>query len=347
MKILWGLLLSLCLANTALADNRVIARFAYEEAEAAFQRNDIPTTLSKLDEAERLFGTVNPPMLYLRIQARQAQLAKGPFLHDLYLALKKDTDRFIKNYGATDGTIDMARDVYRIAQEADARLQREKALIASETQSAEAGDLTAMRVLADRYRNGVGTPRDSAREKLWLGRLSGEQLKLDVAAANAGDITAMERMAQRFASGDGVKRDAKQAADLRNRIATLQAQRAEEQARRQAEQQRLAREAEARQKIDSISYFEYTGAGMKGLMGRAGDEFGAVTLILTTGPFVTAFGLMTDLLAAPTKITEVQKLKQGAVQRPAAWGNPESLMGRAAAQRNGAGLGEAAPPPPQ
>lgn len=331
MKIIWGLLFSLLLTSTAFASDKTLARFAYEEAEAAFQRDDIAVTLEKLDEAERRLGNTNPPILYLRVQARHAQLKKGPFFYEGYQALKKDTTNFLRNHGGNENTLDMSRDVYKIDQEIDARQQQEKAALEAEQRSAESGNTDSIKALISRYSAGIGTPKDKTRIRQWQNRLAAEELKQDVAATNDGDTDAMLRMAQRYETGNGVRRDATQAQGLRTRVEEIQAQRAAEAAKLQAEQAQKAKEAEVQQKIAEVSYFEYTSGGVVGLLGKADDVGAAITMLMTTGPFVTVAGLMTDAIAAPTKITQVHKLKQQATLRAAAWGNPDSLMSRAQA----------------
>jgi len=41
-----------------------ISKLKFEEAEEAFEKKDYTTVLTKLDEAEKILGKTNPPMLY-------------------------------------------------------------------------------------------------------------------------------------------------------------------------------------------------------------------------------------------------------------------------------------------
>jgi hypothetical protein len=41
-----------------------IAKLKFEEAEETFEKKDYTTVLTKLDEAEKILGKTNPPMLY-------------------------------------------------------------------------------------------------------------------------------------------------------------------------------------------------------------------------------------------------------------------------------------------
>lgn len=336
MKAVPGIALALALAvsSVAVASDRALARFTYEEAEAAFQQDDIATTLAKLKEAERLLGSVNPPMLYLRVQARAAQLAKGPFLFATYEALKNDTDLFIRNFGADNNTLDMSREVYRIAQEMEARQGRETAQLATEQAAAKAGDVAALQALIVRYQSGIGVGADAARVKQLQARLVAAELAQDRQQAEAGDMAALERMAQRYEKGLGVGKDPSQAQLMRTRIAEVQAQRAAEAAQAAAAAAQTAKAAEAQTKIAAVQYFEFTGKMMMSIMGSVDqkDSSAMISAAVTAIPFSLA-GLASDAVAAPFKATYIKRLRDQATLRAAAWGNPDSLMARALAQQ--------------
>ncbi|PKP30347.1 MAG: hypothetical protein CVT99_13545 [Bacteroidetes bacterium HGW-Bacteroidetes-16] len=52
------LIFQISMAQTA------IAKLKFEEAEETFEKKDYTTVLTKLDEAEKILGKTNPPMLY-------------------------------------------------------------------------------------------------------------------------------------------------------------------------------------------------------------------------------------------------------------------------------------------
>lgn len=334
MKAATGLVLALALVATpaAFASDRTLARFAYEEAEAAFQRDDVATTLAKLEEAERLFGSVNPPMLYLRVQARAAQLGKGPFLYAAYQALRSDADRFIREFGDNQATLDMTRDVYRLRQEMETRQRKEAEQVAAEQAAAEAGDVAALNALIARYEAGVGVAADKGRVKLLRGKLAAAELAQDRQQAEAGDLAALERMAQRYEKGQGVKQDLAQAQAARARSDGIKAQRAAEEARVAATAAQAAKRAEVEQKVKEVQYFEFTGKMMMSIMGSVDQNDGSAlaSAALTVLPFSIA-GLATDAVAAPFKATYIKSLREQATLRAAAWGNPDSVMARALA----------------
>lgn len=116
-KIIFGLFLVLAMAGSALAQSP-IARFIFEDAEEAFAKQDYTTTLAKLKEAEKEFGDINAPILYLRIMARNEILKASTSLDfDNLAALREDCDKYLKDYGALESVGDQAREVYRLSAE--------------------------------------------------------------------------------------------------------------------------------------------------------------------------------------------------------------------------------------
>lgn len=97
-----------------------IARFMYEDAETAFSAGDHSLALTRLREAEQAFGKLNPPILYLRIQIRYAQLQAAETTSvnfDLLDPLRHDVQRYFKDYGAIDALVDQVREIYQISRE--------------------------------------------------------------------------------------------------------------------------------------------------------------------------------------------------------------------------------------
>jgi formylglycine-generating enzyme required for sulfatase activity len=97
-----------------------IARFIYEDAENAFAQGDYPLALTRLREAEQAFGKINPPILYLRIQARHELLkakGDGPVDFNLLDPLRGDVQRYLKDYGNNAVLVDQVREVYQLSRE--------------------------------------------------------------------------------------------------------------------------------------------------------------------------------------------------------------------------------------
>lgn len=96
-----------------------VARLKFEDAEEAFNKGDYATTLSKLEDAEKLFGKINVPILHLRIIA-QDKLLQKKLDFTMLSDLRKNCEKFLKDYETMDGIEEKYRQVYKI-QEASAK----------------------------------------------------------------------------------------------------------------------------------------------------------------------------------------------------------------------------------
>lgn len=108
-------LLFLVMAGSTSAQSPV-AKFMFEDAEEAFAKQDYKTTLARLDEAEKELGEINPPILFLRIMARNEILKAGASLDfDNLERLRADCNQYLKDYGGMDSVKDQAREVYKVS----------------------------------------------------------------------------------------------------------------------------------------------------------------------------------------------------------------------------------------
>lgn len=96
-----------------------IARLKFEDAEEAFNKGDYTTTISKLEDAEKLFGKINVPILHLRI-ITQDKLLQKKLDFTILSALRKNCSQFLKDYETMEGIEEKYRQVYKI-QEAYAK----------------------------------------------------------------------------------------------------------------------------------------------------------------------------------------------------------------------------------
>lgn len=113
-------LLLVALLSFELQAQAPVARFIYEDAEAAYEQRDYALALTRLNEAEKAFGKTNAPILYLRILARHELLkAKGggPVDFDLLDPLRSDVQRYFKDYGDMMALVNEMREVYLISRE--------------------------------------------------------------------------------------------------------------------------------------------------------------------------------------------------------------------------------------
>lgn len=106
---------SLLVSNWIFSQS-VIAKFKYEEAEEAFNKNDFVTTLQKLDETEKLLGVTNPKILYLRIMTEKAILEKGNYEYALLDSTRQHTAFYLSHYEKNEGIEDKLKEVYLFAE---------------------------------------------------------------------------------------------------------------------------------------------------------------------------------------------------------------------------------------
>jgi hypothetical protein len=110
------LLIILATSQIAFSQSSAIAKFKFEEAEQAYVNEDYKAALTKLEESEKLFGKVNPPILYLRIMAQNNLLGTNP--HDdpaLLLALHNNCKFYLKEYANLNEVEDKYREVYQVS----------------------------------------------------------------------------------------------------------------------------------------------------------------------------------------------------------------------------------------
>jgi hypothetical protein len=95
-------------------NNSTIAKFVFEEAEAAYASGEYLAALSKLNETEKLLGTSNPKIFHLKILTEHRLFEADPAVSFEKLeALRKSCDLYLKN---TNGVSeDKLRDIYKVS----------------------------------------------------------------------------------------------------------------------------------------------------------------------------------------------------------------------------------------
>lgn len=108
-------LLSLLLIVQGASGQSAVARLKFEDAEEAYNKGDYATTLSKLEDAEKLFGKINLPILHLRILAQDKLLQKN-LDFGLLTSLRNNCNQFLKDYENVEGIEDKYRQVYKVLE---------------------------------------------------------------------------------------------------------------------------------------------------------------------------------------------------------------------------------------
>ena len=74
-----------CIIAFSAQGQSALAKLKFEEAEAAFENANYTLSLSKVEDAEKVLGKVNPPLLHLKILSQHRILLSQP-AKDLNLA---------------------------------------------------------------------------------------------------------------------------------------------------------------------------------------------------------------------------------------------------------------------
>lgn len=148
----------------------------------------------------------------------------------------------------------------------------------------------------------------------------------DLASAKMGNTQAMSRLIARYRSGDGVEKNTEEAQFWEAKLT----EKKERLAAEEAERQRIRHAESIARQIDNVSYFPETSSMLRMIFRSLGrDPFLGSTGVVFS-PLYAAISLATDLAKSePTNATnELRELREQAVLRPSAWGNPQSLIAR-------------------
>lgn len=267
-----------------------------------------------------------------RIQRSLSQLAKERHTANVALekaragdieAMEKVANYYQGGYGFTQSD---SKSKYWQQAAAKAKAQRH----ANELkQQAAAGDVEAMKALAILYQQGQGVPKDASQAQVWSQKAQALEAKAAFEAAQNGDIEAMQQLSGMYSAGVGVEKDPAKAQEWQSKADAAR------QARAQAQENE-----NIQAKIDEISYFSNTVA----VANWYGEEFVNMDHMnteddgwnLTVGtiymgsflPFLPT-GLVGDSVEAPTKISELNRLKKQLATRPAGFINRDSMIARA------------------
>lgn len=95
------------------AQGGAMADLKFEEAETAFSNADYKSTISKLDEFDKLFGSLTAKSLYLRIISQNQLLNESEPEFSTLISLRKNATSYL-NAMESEGLDDKFREVYKI-----------------------------------------------------------------------------------------------------------------------------------------------------------------------------------------------------------------------------------------
>jgi hypothetical protein len=117
MKITGSLIFVLFFTAQLFFGLTMIAKLKFEEAEEAFENNNVELTVTKLKEVEAILKSTNPKILYLQILSQSKLIEKDP-LKD-WLLLKNTrilADNYLKDYESLPDNEDKYREIYKTSE---------------------------------------------------------------------------------------------------------------------------------------------------------------------------------------------------------------------------------------
>lgn len=99
--------------NASAQAQNAIAKIKYEQAEEAYTKGDFSTAVVKLDEAEKLLGSTNPKIMYLRIMSQDKLLDGDSSIVD---PLRKNCQYYLKEYEKLENLEEKYKDVYLVSE---------------------------------------------------------------------------------------------------------------------------------------------------------------------------------------------------------------------------------------
>lgn len=219
-----------CCNLATFAQGGALADLKFEEAETAFNSQDYETTIEKLDEFDKLLGSVSSKSLYLRIVSQnnlfdEENLYENQVQWKLLYSLQKNVNAYLKAM-ESEGLDDKYREVNKIyenikyypSQEAKAKEQKQekdwrnmpeyvtaidKGDVNLMKKAADKGNIAAMMAIALAYESGaiLGLQQQDF----------GEAMKWYKKAADKGYSGAMKGIGNIYLFGKGVDKNEEEA----------------------------------------------------------------------------------------------------------------------------------------
>lgn len=157
MKKIISLIIAILVLNFTVFSQVAIAKLKFEDAETAYNAGDYAKTISRLADAEKLFGKINSPILHLRILA-QNKLFQQTEEQELGFELKKNCSIFLKDYADIEALEEKYKEVYRISEnlsEVPSNLEEAKSFKEKKNKAYQDGREKYIEVI-ERYINAIG-----------------------------------------------------------------------------------------------------------------------------------------------------------------------------------------------
>lgn len=209
-----------------------------------------------------------------------------------------------------------------------ATLTEQRAVAINTLKKAKAGDVYAMESMSRFYTNGEGVKQDKNKAKKWEHRakLLTEKNNAESAlrAAKSGDIASMRKISSYYADGTGIKKNLAESQSW-----SQKAQIATDKQNKKAQKANSRRKAE--RELEEISFFGNTKSmmdKMNSMSRKPGSSMSGFTYVtLSWG------GLTADIISSPYITVKMSVLKMKIASRPSTFGNPNSMIAKAYAQK--------------
>ena len=256
-----------------------------------------------------------------------APVAEGPLKLSARRLIGPDHERlFEKSLMVVDGVAQRVEIVLSAPQlTAPAKLKQQASEAATQLRAAEAGDIDAMKKMAQRYEKGIGVPKDAAQAEVWSTKAEAAAAQADLQSARSGNIEAMRKVADRYDSGLGVALDPAQAKAWRSKAIAAK----REQVAKKAEADRSAEALRKEQRMNRSGPFNKTKGIVRDIKSPSTNPVGASTMAITFIPL----SIYSDIICLPTDLSEMSKIQNDAALRPSRWGKPDSMIAKASQQQ--------------
>lgn len=233
-------------------------------------------------------------------------------------------------------------EVARKARQLKAQQQEEQTAQA-DLQAAQAGNIKAMKAVAQRFANGKGLQQNSEQAQYWSEMAkfriekakeegAKEQFRARLKTARSGDVSAMESVARLYETGTGVEKNNYEAQRWRKKVETAKQekinQKIAQRKREDMERKRIkaaAKRAEIEEELREFTFFPKTAEMTRGHRDPIQSTFNSV--------FLLPMSLIFDIVSLPTGSTKKHKIKNKLATLPSRWAKPNSMIAKAYQQQ--------------
>lgn len=207
-------------------------------------------------------------------------------------------------------------------QREEQRQRQEQAQAEATLKKANAGDVSAMIEMAERYKEGTGVEQDAEAAQTWRDRADTNIASATLKRAEAGDIEAMRQIAPLYWRGKGIEKSESKSRYWIARASELEAEKRREQAK-------ALREEQVQNEIDDIIFIESTGELLIEHFNGTEDDFFSFVTAFVLSPLPLVAGAASDTVQGPTRTAKLVSLRREIAVRPAGFSNPDSMIAKA------------------